>query len=283
MIPCEQAHLRRSRASDEEQTPREISIIHPASNFDVEASIWLVHYWKHSSMDGSVSFYNLISWRALFSKYNVKFAQRYLYGSGSSFICPSAEIVHRENPFAPIRCSLALNHKLGFQVERDYFAQANGWSGTQPPDRTYWWVQCVILNLDYMSAGREFAERLEVQTYFCFWDIWLLLVSDNCFGNAYLLVGWLLAAMSVSGKICQVGSFEGGKVTQSFDVKQECYIIIIENNVHILPDPAYLPGLCVALSVNSNSGSNLYICCYFYSVLKLVDEFWFFTFLTRLR
>lgn len=74
-----------------------------------------------------------------------------------------------------------------------------------------------------------------------------------------IYVGWLFAALRVSGKFCQIGSFEGGKATYSFDVKQECYIITVENNVHILPDPAYLPGLCVALSV-----SNLHICCYFY-------------------
>lgn len=38
----------------------------------------------------------------------------------------------------------------------------------------------------------------------------------------------------------------------SFDVKQECYIIIVENNVYILFDFVYLLGLCVVLLVKSN-------------------------------
>lgn len=90
-----------------------------------------------------------------------------------------------------------------------------------------------------------------------------------------MLVGWLFAALRVSGKFCQIGSFKGGKATYSFDVKQECYIITVENNVHILPDPAYLPGLCVALSVKSNWFQSVYLLLFLFQFQSLSTNFGF--------
>ena len=86
-----------------------------------------------------------------------------------------------------------------------------------------------------------------------------------CHGQKCILISWLLVAMIVSGELNQIGSFEGRKATGSFDVKQDCFILLItvENNEHISTDLAYLPGLSVALVV-SEGQSVLNICCYFY-------------------